>query len=176
MSRALSAGRAARPVMPSRSGRAAAATCRAFPPQTCRPPGKPIDSRRHLASDRSECSQRGPSRHCQGETAMRATQVALLAFVPLLLLAAASRAEAQDAKAGETTFKRFCAVCHTVTPGQNRIGPSLYGVVGRKSGSAPGYSYSDANKNSGITWTEEELDKYLTNPQQVVPHTKMLFA
>jgi cytochrome c len=107
---------------------------------------------------------------------MRPAYITLLALAPALLLAAAPRAAAQDAKAGETTFKRFCAVCHSVVPGQNRVGPSLYGIVGRKAGSAPGYSYSEANKNSGITWTEDELEKYLANPQQVVPHTKMLFT
>ena len=51
----------------------------------------------------------------------------------------------------------------------------LNGIVGRKAGTYPGYSYSEANKNSGIEWTPEELDKYLTNPQAVVPHTKMIF-
>ena len=55
------------------------------------------------------------------------------------------------------------------------IGPVLNGVVGRKAGTYPGFEYSDANKNSGIVWTPEELDKYLTSPQTVVPHTKMIF-
>ena len=96
------------------------------------------------------------------------------AAIVALLLAAAPAARAQDA--GEVIFKRYCAICHTVDPGKNKIGPSLFGVVGRKSGSAPGYSYSDANKKSGITWTEEELDKYLADPRGVVPGTKMLFA
>jgi cytochrome c len=51
----------------------------------------------------------------------------------------------------------------------------LNGIVGRKAGTYPGFEYSDANKNSGIVWTPEELDKYLTSPQTVVPHTKMIF-
>lgn len=51
----------------------------------------------------------------------------------------------------------------------------LNGIVGRKAGTYAGYSYSPANKDSGITWTPEELDKYLTNPQAVVPHTKMIY-
>lgn len=80
-----------------------------------------------------------------------------------------------DATAGEKVFVQ-CKTCHVVEPGVNRIGPSLHGVVGRKSGSVEGFSYSAANKNSGLTWTEEELFVYLENPQKVVPGTKMAFA
>jgi len=107
---------------------------------------------------------------------MRRSQFAWLLLAPLPLLAAAPAVRAQDAGQGELVFKRNCAICHTVEAGKNKIGPSLAGVVGRKAGSAPGYSYSDANKNSGITWSEAELDKYLTDPRGVVPGTKMLFA
>jgi cytochrome c len=107
---------------------------------------------------------------------MRRSQLAWLLLAPLPLLAAAPAVRAQDAGQGELVFKRNCAICHTVEAGKNKIGPSLAGVVGRKAGSAPGYSYSDANKNSGITWSEAELDKYLTDPKAVVPGTKMLFA
>lgn len=107
---------------------------------------------------------------------MRRSQLAWLLLAPLPLLAAAPAVRAQDAGQGELVFKRNCAICHTVEAGKNKIGPSLAGVVGRKAGSAPGYSYSDANKNSGITWSDAELDKYLTDPRGVVPGTKMLFA
>ncbi len=107
---------------------------------------------------------------------MRRSQLVLLLLAPLPLLAAAPAVRAQDAAKGALVFKQNCAICHTIEPGKNKIGPSLAGVVGRKAGSAPGYSYTDANKNSGITWTEAELDKYLTNPRGVVPGTKMLFA
>ena len=99
----------------------------------------------------------------------------LLAIAAALALPLPS-AQAQDAAAGEAVFKKNCAICHTTEPGKNKIGPSLAGVVGRKAGSAPGFSYTDANKNSGITWSEAELDKYLTDPKAVVPGTKMLFA
>ncbi|HUC68356.1 MAG TPA: cytochrome c family protein [Stellaceae bacterium] len=107
---------------------------------------------------------------------MRRSQLAWLLLAPLPLLAAAPAVRAQDAAQGEVIFKRNCAICHTVEAGKNKIGPSLAGVVGRKAGTAPGYSYSDANKNSGITWSDAELDKYLTDPRGVVPGTKMLFA
>ena len=69
-----------------------------------------------------------------------------------------------------------CKTCHVTTAGVNRIGPSLHAVVGRKAGSVPGYTYSAANKNSGLTWTEAELFTYLEAPRKVVPGTKMTFA
>jgi cytochrome c len=93
----------------------------------------------------------------------------------LVLAVGASRAIAQDAAAGEKTFV-ICRACHQIGPGaQNALGPVLNGVVGRKAGTYPGYEYSPANKNSGIVWTPEELDKYLAAPQKVVPGTKMIF-
>ncbi|MBN9508393.1 MAG: cytochrome c family protein [Alphaproteobacteria bacterium] len=82
---------------------------------------------------------------------------------------------AQDAAAGEKDAM-ICRACHQIGPGaKNGVGPVLNGVVGRKAGTYPGYTYSEANKNSGLTWTEAELEKYLANPQGVVPHTKMIF-
>jgi cytochrome c len=79
-----------------------------------------------------------------------------------------------DAAKGETAFAA-CKTCHVVEPGVNRIGPSLHAVVGRAAGTVPGYTYSPANKNSGITWTPEKLFQYLENPRRVVPGTKMVF-
>ncbi|WP_232283445.1 c-type cytochrome [Sphingomonas sp. PAMC 26617] len=80
-----------------------------------------------------------------------------------------------DAKKGEADFIT-CKTCHAIEAGVNKIGPSLHAVVGRAAGSIAGYSYSAANKNSGITWSEEKLFQYLENPQRVVPGTKMSFA
>ena len=79
-------------------------------------------------------------------------------------------------EAGETLFKKNCAVCHTLDAGKNKIGPSLAGVVGRKAGGVPGFAYSAANKNSGDTWDEQTLDTYLTDPRKFMPGTKMVFA
>jgi cytochrome c len=76
---------------------------------------------------------------------------------------------------GERIFHQ-CMTCHSAAQGVNRVGPSLYGVIGRHSGSVPGFNYSDANKNSGITWSEQELFTYLENPQRTVPGTRMAFA
>jgi len=80
-----------------------------------------------------------------------------------------------DPAKGAITFHQ-CMTCHSAAQGVNRVGPSLYGVVGRHSGIIPGFNYSDANKNSGITWTEQELFTYLENPQRTVPGTRMAFA
>lgn len=92
-----------------------------------------------------------------------------------LLVAGTVAALAQDAAAGEKDFL-VCRACHQIGQGAKiAVGPVLNGVVGRKAGSYPGYSYSDANRDSGLVWTPEELDTYLTSPQSVVPHTKMIF-
>jgi len=80
-----------------------------------------------------------------------------------------------DAAAGEKVFVA-CKTCHAIEPGKNMIGPSLHGLQGRKSGSIAGYSYSAANKGSGITWTNEKLFQYLENPQRVIPGTKMTYT
>lgn len=79
-----------------------------------------------------------------------------------------------DAAAGEKVFAA-CRTCHVFDDGVNRVGPSLHKVVGRKSGSVAGFAYSDANKNSGITWTPQILFEYLKDPKAYVPGTKMAF-
>lgn len=80
-----------------------------------------------------------------------------------------------DAAAGKIVFAQ-CRTCHVTDPGINRIGPSLAGIVGRTSGSVPGFKYSEANANSDVIWTEEKLFQYLEKPQRVIPKTKMIFA
>jgi cytochrome c len=94
-----------------------------------------------------------------------------------LLVAATGIANAAgDAEAGKMVFMK-CMICHKVGPGaMNGVGPHLNGVVGRKAGTVEGYAYSDANKNSGLTWDEATLTKYLPGPQQLVPGTKMTFV
>ncbi len=92
------------------------------------------------------------------------------------LLASMSASMAQDAAAGEKVFFAKCKVCHMPPDAaKSLVGPSLAGVVGRKAGTVEGYHYSDANKNSGITWDEAELKKYLKDPKGLVPGTKMVF-
>ena len=91
------------------------------------------------------------------------------------LIASVGAAAAQDAAAGEKVFAK-CKICHQIGEGaKNMVGPVLNGVVGRKAGSYPDYHYSDANKNSGITWDEATLKEYLRDPKAKVPGTKMVF-
>lgn len=105
-------------------------------------------------------------------------RVCVAAFVGSLgagLLVAAP-AVAQDAAAGEKIFAQ-CKACHQVgETAKNAIGPELNGVIGRKAGAAEGYSYSAANKNSGLTWDEATFRDYIKDPKAKVPGTKMAFA
>jgi cytochrome c len=87
----------------------------------------------------------------------------------------ASPAWAGDPAKGATLFKAKCAVCHSLEAGKNKIGPSLFGIVGRPTGSVEGYSYSPANKAAGLTWDVATLDKYLVDPRTMVPGTRMTF-
>ena len=79
-----------------------------------------------------------------------------------------------DAAAGEKVFA-LCRSCHVLEEGVNRVGPSLHNIVGRASGTVEGYSYSDANKSSGVTWTTDVLFEYLEDPKGFMPGTKMAF-
>ena len=79
-----------------------------------------------------------------------------------------------DAAKGETVFAN-CRTCHLVEEGKNGVGPSLYGLVGRPSGTIEGFKYSDANKNSGVTWPPEVLFEYLEAPREFMPGTNMAF-
>jgi cytochrome c len=85
-------------------------------------------------------------------------------------------ANAQDVAAGKTSFNK-CLACHAIGENaKNKVGPELNGLDGRKSGTVEGYSYSDANKNSGITWNEKEFKEYIKAPKAKIPGTKMAFA
>jgi len=95
-----------------------------------------------------------------------------LVFVASLISSAATTAFAEgDAVRGKTVFNR-CGTCHSTT-GQNRMGPSLDGIFGRTAGGKTGARYSNALKNSGIVWNDENLDRFLYAPRQVVPGTTM---
>jgi cytochrome c len=93
-----------------------------------------------------------------------------------LLMAMPGSALAGDPAAGKSVFNSSCGICHTVKPGDNKIGPTLFGVVGRQTGSVPDYTYSVANQNAHLTWTDDELDKYLEAPRTIIPGTKMAYA
>jgi len=99
-----------------------------------------------------------------------------LLFVLAALVFAAPAARAQDAAAGQKVFN-LCRACHQIGPNaRNLVGPKLNGVIGRKAGSVEGYNYSDANKNSGLTWDEATFSEYIKNPRAKIPRTKMVFA
>jgi cytochrome c len=103
---------------------------------------------------------------------MLRTGLAVLALVG----ATTAAATAQDLAAGENSFKK-CLPCHAVGEGaKNKVGPVLNGLEGRQSGTIEGYSYTAANKNSGITWSEETFREYIRDPRAKIPGTKMIFA
>lgn len=107
------------------------------------------------------------------ESTMRAALTSLALLLPLF---AALPAAAQDAAAGERSFAK-CRACHQIGEGaRNLVGPELNGLIGRHSGSVEGYSYSAANKNSGLTWDEATFAEYIKDPKAKIPGTKMIFA
>jgi cytochrome c len=111
------------------------------------------------------------------ETQIREENVKLLSLLVAgaALVVSVGASAAQDATAGEKVFAK-CKICHQIGEGaKNIVGPVLNGVVGRHSGIYEGYHYSDANKNSGITWDEATLKEYLKDPKAKVPGTKMVF-
>ena len=96
----------------------------------------------------------------------------------LLILAAAlilNGPEILSAKSDPSIFKRYCSVCHSVEEGKNKFGPSLANIVGRRSASIKEFGYSEPMKKLGVVWTLENLDRYLTNPAEMVPGTQMAF-
>lgn len=82
---------------------------------------------------------------------------------------------AGDAAKGKKVYKK-CAICHAIKKGKNKIGPSLFGVAGRKAATAKGFRFSPAMKKSKLTWNDANLDKYLKNPRKAVKGTRMVFA
>jgi cytochrome c len=106
-------------------------------------------------------------------TRQRCTPRFALAAIAIALLCATSPANATGNVARGQALYKGCADCHSIN--ENGVGPMHKGVVGRKAGSVAGYDYSSDLKNSGIVWTEENLDKWLTGPQAMVPETKMFF-
>ena len=102
---------------------------------------------------------------------MKSLTVSLL----LASLASATAVSAEDIKAGKKVFKK-CKACHTLKPGDSRVGPTLYNVVGAPSGAAEGFRYSSAMTDAGFVWDEATLAAFLAKPKDVVPGTSMTFA
>ncbi len=98
-----------------------------------------------------------------------------LLIAAVISVAGTGVAAAQDLTAGATSYKK-CVTCHDVGPtAKNKVGPLLNGLDGRKSGTIAGYNYSDANKASGITWSEATFLEYIKDPKAKIPGTKMIF-
>jgi cytochrome c len=104
-----------------------------------------------------------------------ATNLGHMACAAALLLSFGGAAVAQDAgaQAGQLLFNNTCRTCHTTQEGDNRLGPNLHGVVGRKAGSLPNYGYSHAMAESGLTWDEATLDRFIASPDAVVSGNNM---
>jgi cytochrome c len=113
----------------------------------------------------------GPGLRQKG-TIMKTT----LIMAAALIVASAGVTLAQDVEKGATVFKK-CLPCHAIGPGAaNKVGPELDGLDGRHSGNVPNFSYSDANKDSGIVWSEATFREYIKDPRAKIPGTKMIFA
>ena len=97
-------------------------------------------------------------------------------IIALMLASSAGVSAAQTPPTGESLFRQRCGTCHTVQAGQNRVGPSLHGVYGRRAGAVAGYSYSPALTAWGQNWTGANLERYLAAPRTAVPGTKMIIA
>ncbi|MCW2283274.1 cytochrome c [Rhodoblastus acidophilus] len=107
---------------------------------------------------------------------MRLDSIAAFAAFGLFASAAwAGVGDPGDPEAGAKIFQK-CHACHNIGPdAKNAVGPVLNGIKGRKAGTYPGFNYSDANKNSGITWDEATFKEYIAAPQKKIPGTKMTF-
>ena len=121
-----------------------------------------------------QCVCENSVRKATNEPSMKRMNFAALAFIAAAT--ASPLAYAQDVAAGKSSFNK-CIACHAVGENaKNKVGPELNGLNGRKSGSAAGYSYSEANKNSGLTWDEATFSDYIKDPKAKIPGTKMVFA
>ena len=98
----------------------------------------------------------------------------IVALAATLAIVAAAHADG-DATRGEAHFQD-CAACHKLDAGANGVGPSLHGLFGRKAGDVADFRYSPAMKRSGISWTPETLDKFVADPQGLVPGNRMPYA
>jgi cytochrome c len=106
-----------------------------------------------------------------GITAVSLAVAMLAATQPSLAQEPTAKAAAADD--GQLAFNNACRTCHTLREGDNRLGPNLHGIVGRKAGSLPNFAYSSAMKDAGLVWDKATLDRFIANPEQVVSGHKM---
>jgi cytochrome c len=99
--------------------------------------------------------------------------IAALSAMAYMLSSPSALSQATEPASEQQAFNNACRTCHMVKEGDNRLGPNLYKVVGRKAGSLPGYNYSSAMKEAGFLWDQEKLDRFIANPDEVVPGNNM---
>jgi cytochrome c len=123
--------------------------------------------------ERSSSDGAGGSMNLKRESREKTATSVLTAATALVLLSTVSPSDAAP-KSGRAAFDNHCRTCHSARAGDNRLGPSLYGIVGAKAGSVPGYSnYSQGLRSSSIVWDEMTLDRFITNPESLVPNNNM---
>jgi cytochrome c len=120
-----------------------------------------------LSSDHSVNSPADRREGSRGRLFLRVSIVCLGAIMSMLPSPGLSQ------EAPEQAFNNACRTCHTTREGDNRLGPNLHDILGRKAGSLSGYSYSSAMKEAGLVWNEEKLDRFMAHPDEVVPGNKM---
>ena len=96
-----------------------------------------------------------------------------IAFVLSLLSGFPQASQAAEDASGQLAFNNACRTCHIMREGDNRLGPNLHKIIGRKAGSLPDYAFSSAMKEAGFVWDEEKLDRFIANPDEVVPGNNM---
>ncbi len=103
----------------------------------------------------------------------RLGRVALLSGIAYLGLSTFSASEDADVPSGQLVFNNACRTCHSIREGDNRLGPHMRGIIGRKAGSLPNYSYSSAMRGANFVWDEENLERFMANPDEIVPGNTM---
>jgi cytochrome c len=103
----------------------------------------------------------------------RLGRVALLSGIAYLGLSTFSTSEDADVPSGQLLFNNACRTCHSIREGDNRLGPHMRGIIGRKAGSLPNYSYSSAMRGANFVWNEENLERFIANPDETVPGNNM---
>jgi cytochrome c len=103
----------------------------------------------------------------------RLGRVALLSGIVYLGLSTLSASEDGEVSSGQLVFNNACRTCHSIREGDNRLGPHMRGIIGRKAGSLPNYSYSSAMRGANFVWDEENLERFMANPDEIVPGNTM---
>jgi cytochrome c len=103
----------------------------------------------------------------------RLGRVALLSGIAYWGLSTLSASEDGDVSSGQLVFNNACRTCHSIREGDNRLGPHMRGIIGRKAGSLPNYSYSSAMRGANFVWDEENLERFMANPDEIVPGNTM---